>query len=92
MKLAVVGTGIAGLTAAHLLAPRHDLTVYEADVRPGGHANTSVVDDPRGKLPIDTGFIVYNDRNYPAFSGLLAEMGVATQPAEMGLSIADSSR
>ena len=91
MKLAVVGTGIAGLTAAHLLAPRHDLTVYEADVRPGGHANTSVVDDPRGKLAIDTGFIVYNDRNYPAFSGLLAELGVATQPAEMGLSIADSS-
>jgi predicted NAD/FAD-binding protein len=91
MKLAVVGTGIAGLTAAHLLAPRHDLTVYEADVRPGGHANTSVVEDPRGKLAIDTGFIVYNDRNYPGFSGLLAELGVATQPTEMGLSIADSS-
>jgi len=91
MKLAVVGTGVAGLTAAHLLAPRHDLTVYEADARPGGHANTSVVNDHRGKLAIDTGFIVYNDRNYPTFSGLLGELGVATQPAEMGLSIADSS-
>jgi predicted NAD/FAD-binding protein len=90
MKLAVVGTGVGGLTAAHLLAPHHDLTVYEADSRPGGHANTSVVRDPRGPLAIDTGFIVFNDRNYPAFSGLLAELGVATQPAEMGLSIADA--
>jgi predicted NAD/FAD-binding protein len=91
MKLAVVGTGVAGLTAAHLLAPRHDLTVYEADPRPGGHANTSLVRDPGGTLAIDTGFIVYNDRNYPTFSGLLGELGVATQAAEMGLSIADSS-
>lgn len=89
MKLAVVGTGIAGLTAAHLLAPRHDVTVYEADGRPGGHANTSKVADPHGDLAIDTGFIVYNDRNYPSFRGLLGELDVATQPAAMGLSIAD---
>ena len=89
MKLAVVGTGVAGLTAAHLLARHHDLTVYEADARPGGHANTSLVRDPRGELAIDTGFIVYNERNYPSFSALLAELGIATQPAAMGLSIAD---
>lgn len=91
MKVAVVGTGIAGLTAAHLLAPHHDVTVYEADDRPGGHANTSRVRDPRGEVAIDTGFIVYNERNYPSFSALLAELGLATQPAEMGLSIADAT-
>jgi uncharacterized protein len=91
MKVAVVGTGVAGLTAAHLLAPRHEVTVYEADGRPGGHASTSRVRDPRGELAIDTGFIVYNERNYPNFSALLAELGVTTQPADMGLSIADSA-
>jgi uncharacterized protein len=89
MRVAIVGTGIAGLTAAHLLAPHHEVVVYEAGSRPGGHANTSRVRDPRGELAIDTGFIVYNERNYPAFSALLAELGVATQPAKMGLSIAD---
>ena len=87
MKLAIVGTGIAGLTAAHLLARHHDVVVYEADSRPGGHANTSSVRDPVGTLAIDTGFIVYNERNYPCFRELLAGLDVATQPAAMGMSI-----
>jgi uncharacterized protein len=87
MRVAVIGTGIAGLTAAHVLAPRHDVTVYEADTRPGGHAHTHRVADPAGELRIDAGFIVYNDRNYPSFRAILAELGVATQPAPMGLSI-----
>jgi uncharacterized protein len=90
MKVAVVGTGVAGLTAAHVLSREHDVAVFEADTRPGGHANTLRVDDPRaGELWIDTGFIVLNDRNYPNFERLLAELGVATQPAEMGLSVAE---
>ncbi len=88
-KIAVVGTGIAGLTAAHLLAREgHDLTVFEADARVGGHTNTVAVDDPRGKVWVDTGFIVHNDRNYPHFRALLEELGVATQPSQMGMSIA----
>jgi predicted NAD/FAD-binding protein len=87
-RVAVVGTGIAGLTAAHLLHPRHDLTVYEADRRVGGHTNTIPVDDPGGEAWVDAGFIVHNDRNYPHFTALLAELGVATQPAAMGMSIA----
>jgi predicted NAD/FAD-binding protein len=88
MRVAIIGTGVAGLTAAHVLAPRHDVTVFEADRRPGGHANTVRVSDPRaGDLWIDTGFIVYNERNYPSFTRLLAALGVPTQPATMGLSI-----
>jgi uncharacterized protein len=90
MRVAVVGTGVAGLTAAHVLGREHEVAVFEADARPGGHANTLRVDDPRaGELWIDTGFIVLNDRNYPNFERLLSELGVDTQPAEMGLSVAE---
>jgi predicted NAD/FAD-binding protein len=84
----VVGTGIAGLTAARLLDDAYDVTVYEANDRIGGHTNTIRVDDPRGERWVDTGFIVHNDRNYPHFTGLLRELGVATDEAEMGMSIA----
>jgi uncharacterized protein len=87
-RIAVVGTGIAGLTAARLLDATHDVTVYEANDRIGGHTNTIRVDDPRGERWVDTGFIVHNDRNYPAFTALLAELGILTNDAEMGMSIA----
>ncbi|MDQ3572607.1 MAG: FAD-dependent oxidoreductase [Actinomycetota bacterium] len=90
MRIGVIGTGVAGLTAAHTLAHEHDVVAFEAANRPGGHANTIAVDDPRGPLAIDTGFIVLNDRNYPNFERLLVELGVPTQPAAMGLSIADA--
>ncbi len=86
--IAIVGTGVAGLTAAHLLHGEHELTVFEADDRIGGHTNTIRVEDPRGEAWIDTGFIVHNDRNYPHFRALLDELDIATQPAEMGMSIA----
>jgi predicted NAD/FAD-binding protein len=84
----VVGTGIAGLTAARLLDDAYDVTLYEANDRIGGHTNTIRVDDPRGERWVDTGFIVHNDRNYPRFTELLGELGVATDEAEMGMSIA----
>ncbi len=87
-RIAVVGGGVSGLTAAHLLAPRHDVVLYESAPRAGGHANTVEVDDPRGTLGVDTGFIVLNDRNYPRFEALLDELGVATQPSAMGMSMA----
>ncbi len=86
-KIAIVGTGIAGLTAAHLLHPDHEITIFEAAPRIGGHTNTIRVEDPRGELWIDTGFIVHNDRNYPRLTELFDELGVATQDAEMGMSI-----
>ena len=84
----MVGGGIAGLTAARVLARDHEVTLFEADSRLGGHANTIEVDDPRGPIGIDTGFIVLNDTNYPTFRGLLEELGVAIQDSEMGMSMA----
>src|SRR5215218_8878726 len=89
LRVAVVGSGIAGLTAAHLLHRTGcDVTVLEADSRIGGHTNTVRVEDPRGERWVDTGFIVHNDRNYPHLTALLRELGVATDDSEMGMSIA----
>ncbi len=87
LKIAVVGGGVSGLSAAHLLHPAHDVTVYEAEPRLGGHANTFRVSDQAGELGIDTGFIVYNDRNYPLFERLLRDAGVETQQSVMGMSM-----
>ncbi len=87
-KIAVIGSGIAGLTAARSLDRSHAVTLFEAADRIGGHTNTIRVDDPHGERWIDTGFIVHNDRNYPHFTRLLAELGVETQDSEMGMSIA----
>jgi uncharacterized protein len=86
MRIAIVGSGISGLTAAHHLAPAHDVTVFEKDPRAGGHSHTIVVEDEGEALGLDTGFIVYNERTYPSFTRLLAELGVATQPSEMSFS------
>lgn len=89
MKIAVVGTGIAGLVAAHLLHPEHELTVFEANDYPGGHTNTVDVELDGTTYPVDTGFIVYNDRTYPNFIRLLSRLGVATQPSSMSFSVRD---
>jgi len=83
----VIGAGISGLVAAHRLHPEHDITVYEANDYPGGHTNTVRVDLTGETHFIDTGFIVLNDRNYPNFEPLLAELGVATQPSHMSFSV-----
>jgi predicted NAD/FAD-binding protein len=89
MKIAIVGTGVSGLVAAHLLHPHHDVTVFESASRIGGHANTVDVEIDGRSVAVDTGFIVYNDRNYPGFRALLDQLGVATQPAEMSFSVSD---
>jgi uncharacterized protein len=91
MKIAIIGTGIAGLTCAHLLHPLHELTVFEAEGRPGGHTRTLAVESNRGVDQVDTGFIVYNDRNYPGFERLLERLGVATQPSDMSFSVSDGA-
>lgn len=86
-RIAVVGAGIGGLSAAWLLSRRHDVTLFESDGRLGGHANTALAPGPKGPVPVDTGFIVYNEPNYPNFTALLDHLGVASQPADMALSV-----
>jgi len=89
MRIAIVGTGISGLLAAHKLHPQHEIVVYEAAARLGGHTNTVAVEAEDGTHQVDTGFIVFNDRNYPEFEALLEEIGVASQPSHMSFSVAD---
>lgn len=87
-SVAVVGAGVAGLTAAHLLGRSHAVTLYEASPRPGGHAHTHHVTVADGStVPVDSGFIVHNERTYPHLIRLFRELGVQTQPTEMSLSV-----
>lgn len=92
-RIAVVGSGVAGLTAAYVASRTAHVTLYEADDRLGGHADThdvpETVDGVERTLHIDTGFIVHNPRTYPVMLRLFAELGVATQPSEMSMSIKD---
>src|SRR3954454_20351492 len=87
MRSAIVGAGILGLVTAHLLHGRHDITVFEAGGYAGGHTNTIRVDTADDTLHVDTGFIVFNDRNYPNFERLLDQLGVASQPSTMSFSV-----
>ena len=87
-RVAVVGSGVAGLTAAYLLRRTHDVTVFERADRLGGHAHTHEVADRTGRrFDVDTGFIVHNDRTYPLLRRLFAELGVPVRPTEMSMSI-----
>lgn len=88
-RIAIIGSGISGLTAAHRLHAAHDLTVFEAGAHVGGHTNTVRVAEGDRELAIDTGFIVYNERTYPNFCKLLAQLRVATQPSVMSFSVRD---
>ncbi len=82
-RIAVIGAGVAGLTAAHLLSRRHEVHVFERDDRIGGHTHTVTVDTVDGPVAVDTGFIVHNPVRYPHFLRLMGELGVGTAPSDM---------
>lgn len=86
-RIAVVGAGVAGLTAAYLLQRRHDVLLFEAQPRLGGHAHTHEVETSAGTQAIDSGFIVHNERTYPNLLRLFAELGVHTQDSDMSMSV-----
>jgi predicted NAD/FAD-binding protein len=87
MKIAVIGAGIAGIAAAWRLQRDHEVTLFEANSRLGGHTDTHSIVHDGATLTVDSGFIVFNERNYPLFTRLLAELGVLTQPSDMSFSV-----
>lgn len=87
MNIAVVGTGISGLSAAWLLSQRHDVTVYERANRVGGHSNTVTAVIAGRSIPVDTGFIVYNEKTYPNLTALFDHLGVPTQESDMSFAV-----
>ncbi len=89
MKIAIIGSGISGLTAAHTLADDHEITLFEAGNKLGGHTATIDVTHKGRDYAIDTGFIVFNDWTYPEFIKLMGELGVESQPTQMSFAVSD---
>jgi uncharacterized protein len=87
LDVAVVGSGIAGLACAWLLSQRHRVTLYERETRLGGHTNTVDVPTSAGRVPVDTGFIVFNEDTYPNLVALFAHLKIGTQASEMSFSV-----
>ena len=87
MRIGVIGSGIAGLGAAWALSPTHDVTLIEAESRPGGHSRTLDVDIDGSAVSVDTGFIVYNERNYPNLMNLLSTLAVPTVESDMSFAV-----
>jgi predicted NAD/FAD-binding protein len=86
-KIAIIGTGISGLSAAYLLNEQHDITIYEKEPVIGGHTRTLTVRYGERTIPVDTGFIVYNERNYPNLTALFRHLGVVTKASDMSFAL-----
>ncbi|MEZ1318899.1 FAD-dependent oxidoreductase [Pseudomonas fluorescens] len=89
MNIAIIGSGISGLTSAYLLNRNHEITLFEADARLGGHTHTVDVSVDGRNYSVDTGFIVFNDWTYPNFIRLLGQIGVGFKPTQMSFSVTD---
>lgn len=87
MKIAIIGSGISGLGAAYCLHPSHEITLYEKNDYCGGHSRTIDVPTPEGAIPVDTGFIVFNHRNYPLLTALFKHLNVRTEPSDMSFGV-----
>ena len=87
MRIAIIGTGIAGMVTAYLLSNEHELVVYEAEDYVGGHTNTVDVSLNGTSYAVDTGFIVFNEKTYPNFVKLMRHLGVAWKPSNMSFSV-----
>lgn len=90
-RIAVIGSGIAGLTSAYLLSRHHEVTVFEANDYLGGHTHTKHIERNGRTFPVNTGFIVYNDWTYPNFIKLMQQLGVETQESDMSFSVHDEN-
>lgn len=91
MKIAVIGSGISGMAAAYMLKRNNDVTLYEKNQTLGGHSRTIELNLPDGNVPFDTGFIVYNEKNYPHLTALFKHLGVATQKSDMSFGVSIDS-
>ena len=92
MKVAIIGSGISGLTAAYLLHKEHDITVFEANDYIGGHTHTHEIKQNDKLWSVDSGFIVYNEKTYPNFISLLQKLKVEVQKTSMGFSVKSPSK
>ena len=92
MKIAIIGSGISGLTCAYLLNRKHDVTIFEANDYIGGHTHTHNIEIDGSNYSIDTGFIVYNERTYPNFINLLDQLNIERQLSTMGFSVKSASQ
>lgn len=90
-RIVIVGTGISGLACAHFLSREHDITLFEKDDRVGGHSNTVMVPEGEKMIPVDTGFMVYNEVTYPFLTRLFKELDIATKPTSMSFSVNHAS-
>lgn len=86
-RIAIVGTGISGMASAWFLSREHDVTLFEKDNRVGGHSHTVMVEEGSGTIPVDSGFMVYNEVTYPLLTRLFRELGVVTKPTSMSFSV-----
>ena len=89
MKIAIIGSGISGLSAAWLLNKNHDVTLYEKSDYPGGHANTATIEYDGKKIAVDTGFIVFNFRTYPNLKAFFELLDVKIEKSDMSFGIKD---